>query len=57
MVLLIILAVVAIDVLFYSAKHLAQTAFNLQPGDRLVITGGQTNGRSGNTNLIKIETV
>lgn len=47
----------SIDVLFYSAKHLAQTAFNLQPGDRLVITGGQTNGRSGNTNLIKIETV
>ena len=47
----------SIDVLFYSAKHLAQTAFNLQPGDRLVITGGHTNGRSGNTNLINIETV
>lgn len=47
----------SIDVLFYSAKHLAQTAFGLQPGDRLVITGGQTNGRSGNTNLIKIETI
>ncbi len=47
----------SIDVLFYSAKQLAQTAFGLQPGDRLVITGGQTNGRSGNTNLIKIETI
>lgn len=47
----------SIDVLFYSAKRLAQTAFGLQPGDRLVITGGQTNGRSGNTNLIKIETI
>ncbi len=47
----------SIDVLFYSAKHLAQTAFGLQSGDRLVITGGQTNGRSGNTNLIKIETI
>lgn len=47
----------SIDVLFYSAKHLAQTVFGLQPGDRLVITGGQTNGRSGNTNLIKIETI
>ena len=47
----------SIDVLFYSAKHLAQTAFGLQPSDRLVITGGQTNGRSGNTNLIKIETI
>lgn len=47
----------SIDVLFYSAKHLAHTAFGLQPGDRLVITGGQTNGRSGNTNLIKVETI
>jgi pyruvate kinase len=28
-----------------------------QPGDTIVITGGMTNGRSGNTNMIKIETV
>ena len=43
------------EVLFYTAKKLAQNAFNLQPGDRIVITGGVTNGTSGNTNLIKVE--
>ncbi len=47
----------SIDVLFYSAKHLAQETFSLRPEERIVITGGQTNGRSGNTNLIKIETI
>ena len=47
----------SIDVLFYSAKHLAAETFSLREGDRLVITGGQPNGRSGNTNLIKVETV
>ena len=26
-------------------------------GDKIVITGGVTNGKSGNTNLIKVETV
>src|SRR5699024_604200 len=43
------------EVLFYTAKTLAQHAFELQPGDRIVITGGVTNGTSGNTNLIKVE--
>ncbi len=47
----------SIDVLFYSAKNLAKDALDLKPGDHLVITGGQPNGKSGNTNLIKIETV
>lgn len=43
------------EVLFYTAKKLAKDVMNLQKGDRLVITGGSTNGLSGNTNLIKIE--
>ena len=30
---------------------------NLKSGDKLVITGGVTNGQSGNTNLIKIEEI
>ena len=30
---------------------------SLQPGDNVVMTGGITNGKSGNTNLIKIEAV
>ena len=29
----------------------------LQPGDRIVLTGGLTNGTSGNTALLKVETV
>ncbi|MBQ3550924.1 MAG: pyruvate kinase [Clostridia bacterium] len=45
------------DVLFYTAKQKAIDTFNLQHGDKLVLTGGMTNGISGNTNIIKIETV
>ena len=45
------------DVLFYTAKKEAESALDLKPGDNLVITAGVTNGQSGNTNLIKIETV
>ena len=29
----------------------------LKRGDRIVITGGDTTGHSGNTNLIKIEEI
>ncbi len=45
------------DVLFYTAKCTAVKTFNLMPQDKIVITGGMTNGVSGNTNIIKIETV
>ena len=45
------------DVLFYHALRVAKEAAHLQPGDNVVMTGGITNGRSGNTNLIKIEAV
>lgn len=45
------------DVLFYTAKKIAQSAFSLTKGDKIVITGGDTAGRSGNTNLIKVEEV
>lgn len=45
------------DVLFYHALRAAKENFNLKPGDSVIITGGLTNGKSGNTNLIKIETV
>lgn len=45
------------DVLFYHALSAAKNNFNLKSGDSVVITGGMTNGTSGNTNLIKIETV
>ena len=45
------------DVLFYHARKAAKEALNLQPGDNIVMTGGAINGSSGNTNLIKIETI
>ena len=45
------------DVLFYVATQTAREKLNLQPGDRIVITGGLPNGKSGNTNLIKVEVI
>ena len=43
------------DVLFYAAQKEAKRMMHLHEGDKIVITGGITNGESGNTNLIKIE--
>lgn len=45
------------DVLFYHAVCKAKESGLVQPGDRIVITGGMTNGKSGNTNLIKVEQI
>ena len=45
------------DVLFYTAKKMAASVLSLSKGDRIVITGGDTTGFSGNTNLIKIEEI
>ncbi len=45
------------DVLFFVAKQLAREKLHLQPGDRIVITGGIPNGTTGNTNLIKVEEI
>ena len=45
------------DVLFYTAKKIATKTLELKKGDKIVITGGDTTGQSGNTNLIKIEDI
>ena len=45
------------DVLFYTAKKIASKELNLDKGERIVITGGDTTGHSGNTNLIKIDEI
>ena len=45
------------DVLFFTAKNLARQLFHLPKGTRIVITGGLTNGTSGNTNMIKADVV
>lgn len=45
------------DVLFYQAKNVATEGLKLKKGDFLVITGGIINGQSGNTSILKVETV
>lgn len=45
------------DVLFYTAKKEAEKELGLKKGDKIIITGGDTNGTSGNTSLIKIEVI
>ena len=50
-------AVPTTDVLFYSAYKTAKKVFDLKKGDQIVITGGQINGCSGNTNLLKVDTI
>ena len=45
------------DVLFYTAKKIAEQDLSLKKGDKIIITGGDTSGASGNTSLIKIEDI
>ena len=44
------------DVLFYTAKKMAVETLSLKKGDHIVITGGAP-GATGNTSLIKIESI
>ncbi len=45
------------DVMFYTATLKTKDVLKLKKGDRIVLTGGVTNGKSGNTDLIKVEIV
>ncbi len=47
----------SLDVLFFMAKKNTKEAMKLSRGDRIVVTGGVIDGSSGNTNLIKLETI
>ena len=47
----------SIEVMFYNAMNQAKEVFQLSKGDNVVLTGGQINGQTGNTNLIKVEKV
>ena len=47
----------SMDVMFYYAKKATTKILDLQPGDNIVLTGGTINGRSVNTDTIKIETI
>ena len=45
------------DVLFYHAARAAKDNLPLKKGDLVVLTGGIINGKSGNTNTIKVEEI
>ena len=45
------------DVLFYMASKAAKSTFKLKKGDKIIVTGGIINGESGNTNIMKLETI
>lgn len=47
----------SVEVMFYRAKQRAEEVFDLKKGEKLVLTGGKINGKTGNTNTIRIETV
>ena len=47
----------SIDILFYFAKEIAKKSGLVKKGDTIVITGGTPNGKSGNSNLINVETI
>lgn len=47
----------SIDILFYFAKQSAIKSKLVKKGDIIVITGGTPNGKSGNSNLINVETI
>ena len=47
----------SMDVMFWQDLKIARERFDLQPGDNVVLTGGQINGEPGNTNTIKVESI
>lgn len=47
----------SVEVMFYSSLKCAKDVFKLDKGDSVVLTGGQINGKSGNSNIIRIEEI
>ena len=45
------------DVMFYYAMNSARKHLPVKRGDNVVLTGGPINGKSGNTNTIKVEQI
>ena len=45
------------DVMFYHGLNVAMDVLALGEGDNVVMTGGLINGKAGNTNTIKVETI
>ena len=47
----------SMEVLYYYASRAAKQELGLNAGDTIVMTGGNTSGKSGNTNVLRIETI
>ena len=47
----------SMDVMFYHAMASAKKFLPVKKGDNVVLTGGPINGRTGNTNTIKVEQI
>lgn len=47
----------SMEVMFYNAVKRAAEVLHLEKGDHVVLTGGLINGQTGNTNVIKVETI
>ena len=47
----------SLEVMLYNSLKQAKEIFDLKENDNVVLTGGQMNGKSGNTNLIKVEQI
>lgn len=47
----------SMDVMFHYALNSAREVLGLESGDNIVLTGGPINGRSLNTNTIKVESI
>lgn len=47
----------SVDVMFYRAVEVSKKILSLNKGDRVVLTGGLINGKKGNTNTIRVETI
>ena len=47
----------SVDVLFHFGKCAAIATGLVKKGDKIVLTGGKPNGKSGNANLINVETI
>ncbi len=47
----------SVEVMFYHAAKIAKEVLDLKKGDNIVLTGGKTSGKPGNTNTIRLETI
>ena len=45
------------EVMFYSASRKTSKLLNLKQGDNIIIVGGTTSGKSGQTNTIRLESI